>query len=463
NLIKLKFNRGILSSPFCSSLLYFVVFLIGIYFSILSSPINEWITSDEIMTNGVSVSFSITVSLLAITIIVFVLNQISIVDVKKEDDKEKQKSYQSKIDQLHDIIQLAPPNGFAEILSNYVDIADDFVQYIQDKKKDTTDECAYIITELNIKQDHLYKGFETYKKYININDVKTKEHEIRKHIETLNNQIELYSSYIRAILIAYTRLAALFDNTTPSDTKENTYRANLMLKYNITDTKDIDISKFRYLPSIIKNDKKINITHYLTLNEEHSVKVYSGKFKITKKDSTGNFIPVTFSKDKDIKSFSLPIFLGEDKANYNCFGAPRAVSNVECQFINDTKKEIEIWENKKTSPIEIINEAKEYFNRRDIAKSIISIPLMHSRYDVEHKTAKHVLGVVNIYRDKTNLMMGDIKKQKQFEYITTPLNYALAKIIAHDVLHRYHASALQDILCFANISEDIVNNDLTGE
>jgi hypothetical protein len=81
------------------------------------------------------------------------------------------------------------------------------------------------------------------------------------------------------------------------------------------------------------------------------------------------------------------------------------------------------------------------------------MPLMQSRYDEIHKSSKHVMGVVNIYRDKTNLMMGNQQKQEQFEHITTPLNFALSKIVAHDMLYRYHAGLLRGLLKFAKVSD----------
>lgn len=63
------------------------------------------------------------------------------------------------------------------------------------------------------------------------------------------------------------------------------------------------------------------------------------------------------------------------------------------------------------------------------------------------------MGVVNIYRDKTNLMMGDQSKQKQFEHITTPLNFALARIVSQDIIVRYNAIFLQEILDSVTISD----------
>ena len=125
---------------------------------------------------------------------------------------------------------------------------------------------------------------------------------------------------------------------------------------------------------------------------------------------------------------------------------------------------IKKWRKEQMTPVEIIDEAERHFNQRDIAKSIISLPLMLSRYDVIHKSSRYVMGVVNIYRDKTDLMMGNPKKQEQFEHITTPLNFALSKIVAHDMVHRYHANLLQDILSFATIgSTSIEDSQLSGE
>ncbi|NQZ27432.1 MAG: hypothetical protein HRT55_14075 [Colwellia sp.] len=462
--LRLRFNIQWLSSPACTSTLYFLIFAIGIYFSIISSAINQWLISDNLMSSGTSFSFSIVVASLALCIIVFILSQIAIGKKKHGEDRANQEVYQDKLGKLEDIIRFAPPNGFANILSNYVDVADDFVQAIIKRSNSVKQATLFAKNVLGVDEETVFKGIDSIEgKLDKVNVLKNKA-EITKMINKLKSAQEFNAEYIRAILIAYARLAALFDGIIPSSKNKDIYRANLMLKYNVTDKKLSREDTFRYVPAVLKGAGAPNIKHYLTLHEEHSVKVFSEKTGLIKINEQGEFVPIRFDQDPDIKTFSLPFFLGEDKKNYNCFGAPRAVAEVECQFINNTQKEIKKWRKEQMTPVEIIDEAERHFNQRDIAKSIISLPLMLSRYDVIHKSSRYVMGVVNIYRDKTDLMMGNPKKQEQFEHITTPLNFALSKIVAHDMVHRYHANLLQDILSFATIgSTSIEDSQLSGE
>ncbi|ENT6849355.1 hypothetical protein ACFD7P_000890 [Vibrio vulnificus] len=452
--MRLRFNIKLLSSPTCTSLLHFIVFAVGIYFSITSSEINKWIQKDELMSPGVSQVFASFVAILALSIVVFMLNQVAIGKHKKNEDDANQQLYREKIDDLENIIRFAPPNGFAKILSNYVDVADDFVQLTLQHSHTMTKQRVYATKLLNMDESDLFKGinYVTSNMVLSEDEIIGVQEEINETITQLEKAQEKTAEYIRCILVAYARLAALFDGITPSQKDNDIYRANLMLKYRSSDKELPDKSTFRYIPSVLLDQDNINIKHYLTLHEEHSVKVYREKTRITKMNDDGEIEPIQFQKDGQIKTFSMPFFLRTDQKNYNCFGAPRAVADAECQFINDTQEEIKQWRMERKSPSEIVDEAEVRFDKNSIAKSIIAMPLMQSRYDEIHKSSKHVMGVVNIYRDKTNLMMGNQQKQEQFEHITTPLNFALSKIVAHDMLYRYHAGLLRGLLKFAKVS-----------
>ena len=445
--IQLKFDVESLSSPTCTSALYFIVFLIGIYFSVTSSAINSWITGSKAMSNGTAKLFSYVIATLFMSIIIFLLNQIALGKKRKQEEQQSMDKYQSKIEQLENIIRLAPPNGFAKNLSHYVDVADDFVQIIIKKSQAINKdiEAAKVYFELK-KPEDIFKGIEFLKTKILADSFRKNKSEVKELIELLEKAQNTNAEYIRAILVSYARLAALFDGVVPSRKDKNIYRANLMLKYSKNDKKMPELRGFRYVPSVLVEQGVAELQNYLTLHEEHSVQVYSEKVGIAKRGESKEVIPVKFDPDSDIKSFSLPFFLEESQRNYNCFGAPRAVAEVECQFINDTAKEIDNWRESQESPREIIDEASKYFGKRDIAKSIISMPLMHSRYDEDHKLAKNVMGVVNIYRDKKNLMMGNTEKQEQFEHITTPLNFALSKIVAHEMVYRYYGNILSHFI-----------------
>jgi len=460
--LQLRHYTNELSSPLCTSILHFIIFAVGIYFSVISSSIHRWLTEGTIVSY--QNSFSNIIALFILSIIIFVLNQKALNKKKSETDNSLRTSYESKIDKLENIIRLAPPNDFSGILSNYVDVADDFVQAVNQNHKSAEKACLYAETTLKFKS--VYKDISSFKTELNIDDVKLNENDILEMINVLKEHQQFNAKYIRALLIAYARLAALFDGESPSRTNNNVYRANLMLKYSNKDKSLPPAETIRYVPSVLKGHESLAITNYLTLHEEHSVEAYTEKVGITKKQTDGQFDPIKFDKDEGITTFSLPYFIGENKKSYNCFGAPRAVAVAEWQFINDTEDAIKDWESVFKPPIELVEEAKINFSARNIAKSIISIPLMHSRYDEDHKATKKVMGVVNIYRDKKDLMMGNKQKQKQFEHITTPLNFALAKIVTRDILHRYHANLLQEMLDFAIIKnpdiQEIANVTKTG-
>ncbi|WP_133151271.1 hypothetical protein [Vibrio lentus] len=443
-----------MSSPTCTSILHFSVFAVGIYFSVISSALNGWVSKDELLTQGGSSFFSTVVAGLVLSILIFVLNQTAIGKKKTLEDKNNQDTYREKIEELQQAIRLAPATGFAKLLADYVDVADDFVQAVLKKSSQLQTSRSYASKLIGVESREIYQGIEKLHHKIDKAAINEKKEEIKNIIRTLESGQEVTASHIRAILAAYSRLAAQFDGIKPS--RDNIYRANLMLKYNISDKQIKQSDVFRYVPSILKGNEGSSIKHYLTLHQEHSIKIFKEKERISEYDGS-KLVPLAFEPDEDISTFSLPFFLGEDKKHYNCFGAPRAVVEVKHQIINDTQKEIENWSRQQVSPTELVEEAKKHFNRRDIAKSIISIPIMNSRYDEVHNSSIYVMGVVNIYRDKPDLMMGNASKQQQFVHITTPLNFALSKIVAHDMVYRYNVNFLKDVLDFANQdSEDCI-------
>ena len=449
--ITLKFNVNALSSPTCTSVLHFFVFAVGIYFSVISSALNDWVSKDVLITQGASSLFSIVIAGFALSILVFMLNQTAIGKKKVLEDKNNQDTYSDKIEELQQAIRLAPPNGFAKLLADYVDVADDFVQAVHQKSSQLKTARSYASKLIDVNNREIYQGIEKLHNKIDKTVINEKKEEIQENIRDLESGQEVTASHIRAILAAYSRLAAQFDGINPS--QHNIYRANLMLKYNISDKQIKQSDVFRYVPSILKGNESNSIKHYLTLHQEHSIKIFRDKERISEHDGS-KLVPIKFEPDEDIRTFSLPFFLGEDKKHYNCFGAPRAVVEVKHQIINDTQEEIENWNSQKVSPTELVEEAKGHFNRRDIAKSIISIPIMNSRYDELHNSSTYVMGVVNIYRDKPDLMMGNASKQQQFVHITTPLNFALSKIVAHDMVYRYNVNLLKDILDFADLDSE---------
>ncbi|MCG9782624.1 hypothetical protein L1D52_09680 [Vibrio brasiliensis] len=445
-------------SPVCTSILHFTVFTIGIYFSINSSPVHEWLTNNEPLTVRFGISLAITV--LVITIFVFILNQLSLV-----------KDYDKKIDKLQDLIRLAPPNGFARTLAEYVDVAEDFVHYVAKSRSDIAEVIEYVKDQAPSKIGFTFsrkKGVAGISSQINPKKVEEEESKIREHLESLNKHVIDNGKYIRALLAAYARLAALFDGIEPSKSNQNIYRANLMLKYSSLDKKVPSYDSFRYVPAVLteQNGEKIqlkanSISNYLSLHRELSVKIFTAKKSIAKKcgSNSDDYEPLEFVPDDEVQEFSMPYFTLSSQNKYNCFGAPQAMAKGECIFVNDTITEITNWKNKSEPPKELIVEATKHFSKHDRARSVVSIPLLTSRYAEEHKLK--AMGVVNIYRDKTNLMMGDESKQSQFEHVTTPLNIALARIVSQDIVARYYANFLITILDSANLTAPELGVDYT--
>ncbi|KAA8678600.1 hypothetical protein [Vibrio gigantis] len=463
NLLCLQYSVSKLSSPACTSALHFIVIIVTIYFSVTSSAIDKWLTEDKLITGNVAIVFSWVVSLLCLSIIIFVLNQKSIGKKRTQDEDGRQESYEIKVKALEDIIRFAPPNGFAKVLSEYVDVADDFGKEInkQHNQAKILDACSFAYKHfLDVPgkpPSFVFKGFEAIKPYTN-NAVNLKN-EMKEAIDSLKKQTDENAKYIRAILIAYARLAAHFEGVTPSERDKDIYRATLMLKYDAKDLRLGDKDNIKYVPAILT---KTNLDKFLTLHKEHSVKAYSGKMNITQK-ANNKFVPIDFKPDDEISTTYMPFFLGEERANYNCIGAPRVLGTCESQFINNVINEIEGWRGSDKSPIEIVDEAKEYFSKQNKPFSLMSFPLMHSRYDVEHKSAQYILGVVTISRDKKAMMMEEESKLEQFEHITTPLNFALCKIVHFDALHRYHINLLQEILDSVSIGSSDVGSSSTQQ
>ncbi|WP_318516464.1 hypothetical protein [Photobacterium leiognathi] len=425
-------------NTFWSTIIHFSFFIIAIYFSVISSNLNDWISGDKELNSPLLLA--VVIYLLSISIAFYALHHYSLIVIQKEENKKNNKAFTDKLNRLQEIVQLSPPGDFSKDLSEYVDIAEDFVSTSAVSKKSDTLKILTYLRSINIDLADPNYSYKNIKSIIDKNETEIDKNTIIKHIEILEKNIEEQMPYIRALLISYTRLSAFFDGKKPSDEKGYTYRANLMLSYNNKD-KPIE-GAFKYIPSICKGKEGEIITHYLSLDKNYSVKVNTDKKGII--DDNGN--PKEFKFDDTINNFSIPFFIDDNKKQYNCFGAPRAISEVKCQFINDTQIEIDLWEKQSEPGKDIITEAKHNFMKDDVARSIISIPVQTSRYSQNHNSFDKVFGVVNIYCDSPDLMLGNEQKQQQFAHITTPLNISLARITSSHIIHISLLNALREIV-----------------
>jgi hypothetical protein len=437
------------SHTFWGTVVYFLVFSIGIYFSIISSSVNNWLnpSGKSAIVFEYQNSFSWVVTCLLLSIILYIHHHLSVSKVHKKREQNQGESYNNKLDKLQGIIELSPPGDFSQDFAKYVDIAEDFASKISSQYR-VNNVATQFLDKIGYKVN-TKKGYKDIKGNVDISLVIKNKDELLAAISSFEQTIENQASYVRAILIAYTRLAAFFDGKKPSNKLGSIYRANIMTKHSNVDK--VMPNNFRYVYELAKGKEESFINLYLELKRMYSVKVNTDKKNIISLQ-TEEFKPLDFLGDTEIEEMSLPFFVDANKRQYNCFGAPRAIVEAECQFIDDTYAEVLGWGETLQPGKEIIDEAKKYFFLNSKARSIISIPLQLNRYHENHSNHKHVLGVVNIYCDSANLMMGKRKKQEQFTHITTPLNSSLARIMSINLVMEYYLNVLKEIQKHANIS-----------
>lgn len=364
---------------------------IGIYFSLQSSIILAWwndVPNTIISLDGLEIALFLLFS----SSFIFLENQLSTNAVNLSLNQESK----NKVDQLEHVIRLAPPGDFSSLFAWYVDTIN-----------------GWTYNKLPLEQAELERKISEAKK----NAITTPQNLITEYEQLVENQ----KAHIRAILICYARLAAVFDNTKLGE-GNTIYRANIMIKK----TKDLvsSDSVVNFLPSIIQNSHTHSVDYYLSLNPDYSVKIYSRSKSIT--DDKGNV--KKFNED-NVKSLLLPVFSRDEDEIYNCFGAPRAVATGQPQFVIDTHDEIDEWS--KLSPgRQVIDAANDYYLNSKKARSILSIPLVLSRVNNKKISADNIFGSINIYRNTSNLLSGDESKKEQFVNILTPITQALSKVIS---------------------------------
>ncbi len=367
---------------------------VGIYFSLQSANLLGWWTHAPDAKDISIADLELALILLLSSSFLFLENQLSSNAISVHLNKESK----SKVEQLEHVIRLAPPGDFSSLFALYVDIV-----------------SGWTYNKLPQEQSELEKRYIQYKSQ-KPNDIEILKEIVKDYEALVTNQ----KSYIRAVLICFARLAAVFDNVKLGE-GSTVYRANIMIKK----TKDMvqTSDHVNFLPSIVRDSHIHSVNYYLSLDKEYSVKIYSRSKSIT--DNDGNL--KEFKHDK-IDSLLLPVFSHENDAIYNCFGAPRAVATGQSQFVKDTHEEVREWANLNPGQ-QVISAAEKYYFKSKKARSLLSIPLVVSRVASDATAPEKIFGSINIYRNTADLLSGDESKKEQFANILTPITQVLSRII----------------------------------
>ncbi|WP_193785077.1 hypothetical protein [Vibrio vulnificus] len=396
---------GLFSLPLFSTFSQMLWVGVGIYFSLQSANLLAWWVSAP---NAVPISttdLELALFLLLSSSFLFLENQLSSNAIHAHLSHESK----SKVEQLEHVIRLAPPGDFSSLFALYVDTVN-----------------GWTYNKLPLKQKELDKRYNDYKKG-NPNNIGILEEIVTDYEKFLTDQ----KSYIRAVLICFARLAAVFDNVKLGE-GSTIYRANIMIKKTkeMVDTK----SNVNFLPSIVRDSHIHSVNYYLSLDKDYSVKIYSRSTSITDKEG----VLKDFNHD-DIDSLILPVFSSKNDELYNCFGAPRAVATGQPQFVTDTHEEVKEWA--KLNPgKQVIDAAENYYLNSKKARSLLSIPMIVSKLASDATQPDKIFGSINIYRNTADLLSGDEGKKEQFVNILTPITQALSRIIG------LHLSAEQRFL-----------------
>lgn len=405
------FNNAIYNQSYTPALLNAGFIIVGIYTSVTSAAILVWISPDSNVTlanSKYNFEAFLTLSFVLIHCQVKHFKALKAEAVRAEQDnavrdkthndniEKSERELKLRIGQLADVIRLAPPNNFAAELSNYSDILEDW-------------STNHMLT--------LTLSLDEYSSCIEYEDA-----------------IEVQRTYIRASLMAITKLAGIYDNAELNESSKDCYRSNLALslkKRNITEVLLYDKGKKRR--SNEKYRLKINSepNFRLFIDSRYSVCVNNSDTSILSNENDHQ--PKEFAEDNDIKNISLPVYLTDDINIYNVIGAPRALATCQAQFITDTIEAVENWENQ-GAPKPLIEEAKEYFKKDKKGQSIISMPLASNRYRRNHLKPNNMTGTVNIYRNTTGMFNNDMDKFNNFVHLVNPMLVSLSRMTDFHVL-----------------------------
>jgi hypothetical protein len=402
-----------LGSPRMLHILSAFTFILSVTTSVFSSKLQpvvlDWANRGSNYTGDTQgllisvVSLHLLLTVLICTILVlFVVHGKHAHKINKALDERNQK--QSK--DLRDAIRVAPPPYFIQILADVTDKSEDFLSIMQLQYA----ELESIIDDVNIdKQEKITLAAEI---------------------------IEKQRISIRAVLMAFARLARTYDNVNPSRLGNDIeYRANLML----TLSPESGVLEKLFPDGLPKVRFKIPTggtpAYYLVVDRRLSVSV--GKQmkelfvgKAIEGLNAPEITPHNFTPDKDVKNALLPVYWKQDDAalvNYNMIGAPEAIYHGKNVFIADTISSIE-QSSHFTKDIQAA--ALSYFKNDKKGRSIVSLPVATRHYKNHPKetvSPDTYLGTINLYRNTPNIFSGHQANFTFFSDFTRPLSIILAR------------------------------------
>lgn len=132
----------------------------------------------------------------------------------------------------------------------------------------------------------------------------------------------------------------------------------------------------------------------------------------------------------------------------NFFGAPEAFVNSRVEYVRDSAEALERFLNrvKNNTPFsdhitkKFEQEIKNYYSN-DTAKSIISIPLFRyeNPFGVSSQATEDIIGVLNIYRNKTDILMTE-ERGNVFHELIRPLCFNLSYVLSLIQMYEKHST-----------------------
>ena len=420
-----KIENNIYNKPYVPAILNAIFLIVGIYTSVTSSSILKWLSPALNIKLAYS-EYSFGVFLFIFSCVVFghIKHFMCVSTCQNNKDEHIRKSEQeltNRINQLEKVIRLAPPNNFASQLCHYSDVLEDW--------------STNRVLETTCYDIDVADGLEDIKKAL------------------LEQQM-----YIRASVMAVTKLVGIYDNADLSLSSQDCYRGNL--SFSIKDKKLSDAFIFDSTTS--KNNKPTN-KYRIKVSSEPNFRLFIDKrYSVCSENSDTSILhdensdinthkPKDFPIDKEIKNITFPVYISSDDDSiiYNVIGAPRAIATCQSQFIPNTIDSVTEWETQ-GAPRPLVDEAKAYFSQDKKGRSIISMPLAPNRYGKNSLKPENMAGTINIYRNTIGLFNSDQEKFNNFVHLVNPLLVSISRIVDY---HSLTLETFQKVLDLEKLSK----------
>lgn len=410
---KTDLQHMLFNSTLLPSLLNTTALLIGIYTSVTSTKILDWLTANSSSPVSSYVGFDYCLFFFSAMLVGYYLHGKSV----RKSSLKQDAIHKVRLEQLEEVIRLAPPGDFSEQLSHYCDIFEDWSS--RHVMRDTTN-YAFVDIDENNK-------------------------------EIFEKLLESQRLYIRACLTAFSRLAGTYDNASMNLSSPDVYRANLMLKIGDNEINYLEKSSDDKKQFLTRYFPKINAIpdHKLVLDKRYSVKLSNSDKAILKNESADEnyHLPATYDYDSDVKNLILPVFTHNPHINdynyshceefdyqtYNLIGAPQALASGQPQFVYSSVTQVSEWL-AEGAPKVLYDQALHYFKNDKKGQSIISFPLLINRYGKDALKSDNITGTINIYRNTNNMFSSDKDKFNSFFHLTSPMLVSLSRITEYHLI-----------------------------